>query len=352
MKLNLNITKYNKYLLKGSGLTCANIANRNLIADINKFEFKSFKIFELDENNQIQFQLNNFGDKIILGNGSYGVVYKGIYTKNAESIPAAIKKIIIKKHDIENSVCNELATIMNYNDIYAMKYYGFSKEVEQNITHIYIFTEYMNGEELNIFVKSKYPLDIFYSYRVKIISHLLQGLYTMHANNIYHRDIKPENIYITDDGLLQEIDETKMVVKYIDFGFSCNTETCSNSQDFVGTYKYMSPELILYKINKSVQIHNFYKEIDIWALGITLCEVLFSASPIDYPAYFTNPIDVKIENDIKTFLDTKFDEYKNALIIKYDVLYVENITAELKNIFEHLLKTNPAERKIILPQLL
>ena len=68
-----------------------------------------------------------------------------------------------------------------------------------------------------------------------------------------HRDVKLENILL---------DETKTVVKMIDFGFSTCIPHERKVKIFCGTPSYMAPEIV----NK--EDYTWY--VDVWALGILL----------------------------------------------------------------------------------
>ena len=85
----------------------------------------------------------------------------------------------------------------------------------------------------------------------------------LHEKNIVHQDLKLENILYN---------QSKNVVKLIDFGFSSENPEKKNINYICGTPHYMSPQAI------KKQKHCLYKA-DIWALGIILYKLLTG----DYP---------------------------------------------------------------------
>ena len=89
------------------------------------------------------------------------------------------------------------------------------------------------------------------------------GVGSLHDGGIVHRDLKPGNIF-DDDG----------VVKIGDYGLSkfISTSRRSGQTESVGTFHYMAPE-----IGRGV----YGKEIDIYALGIILYEMLTGRVPFD-----------------------------------------------------------------------
>jgi serine/threonine protein kinase/threonine/homoserine/homoserine lactone efflux protein len=89
------------------------------------------------------------------------------------------------------------------------------------------------------------------------------GTAYLHEHGIVHRDLKPGNIF-EDSGF----------VKIGDYGLSkfISTSRKSAQTESVGTFHYMAPE-----IGKGV----YGKEIDIYALGIVLYEMLTGSVPFD-----------------------------------------------------------------------
>lgn len=88
------------------------------------------------------------------------------------------------------------------------------------------------------------------------------GLEYMHGQGVMHRDIKPDNIGVVI------IDPPKIVL--IDLG-SC--EVKKDSLDHRrGTVRYLAPEVMAVKEKQSSE--PFTSKVDMWALGLTLLEML------------------------------------------------------------------------------
>src|SRR5205085_8068274 len=97
-----------------------------------------------------------------------------------------------------------------------------------------------------------------------IINHLIIGLRQLHQLGIAHRDIKPDNILINPE---------TGDIKYIDFGLSCIAEACV-TVNAIGTKYYKSPELYFGWMHDKTYTLLDYQKADIWALGLTIFELL------------------------------------------------------------------------------
>jgi calcium-dependent protein kinase len=95
---------------------------------------------------------------------------------------------------------------------------------------------------------------------------ILEGLKTMHANNIMHRDIKPDNI------LLRRENDYDCVI--VDFGLA---EIVSEEYLFVrcGTPGYVAPEVVNLKDRNA----RYTCACDIFSLGIIFHLLLLKKSP-------------------------------------------------------------------------
>lgn len=90
----------------------------------------------------------------------------------------------------------------------------------------------------------------------KMAIHVLSALENCHDLNIMHRDIKPANIFVSSFG----------EYKLGDFGVSREVEKTNATMSQKGTKSYMAPEM--------VRMEKYGKNVDLYALGLTMYELL------------------------------------------------------------------------------
>jgi len=139
----------------------------------------------------------------------------------------------------------------------------------------YIFTEFVEGEELSQYVKEKgRGKGIGEEESLEILLQLVDGMDTVHSAHFSHNDLKPENIIYNANTKTPHI---------LDFGLSTEvTEPDSTVTECCGSPLYMAPEVIT-----QTKRHNPYFS-DIWSLGLIFYFMLFGNlpwSPADTQSY-------------------------------------------------------------------
>eukprot|EP00826_Nyctotherus_ovalis_P044480 TRINITY_DN4802_c0_g1_i1.p1 TRINITY_DN4802_c0_g1~~TRINITY_DN4802_c0_g1_i1.p1 ORF type:complete len:209 (-),score=23.34 TRINITY_DN4802_c0_g1_i1:108-734(-) len=89
----------------------------------------------------------------------------------------------------------------------------------------------------------------------------------MHDHSIIHRDIKPSNILVNSSGH----------AVLIDFGLSKQLKD-NYTSTLCGTPEYLAPEQLLKKSKHPITVE-YTKEVDLWAYGVTLFELLSGYNP-------------------------------------------------------------------------
>lgn len=128
----------------------------------------------------------------------------------------------------------------------------------------WVVMEYVPGDSLRDVVE-RYPQGLPDDQMRLWFESIAAGVTYLHERGIVHRDLKPGNIFRDDD---------EKVIKIGDYGLS-KFISCSNRDgqtESVGTFHYMAPE-----IGKGV----YGKEIDVYAMGIILFEMLTGRVPFE-----------------------------------------------------------------------
>lgn len=196
--------------------------------------------------------LDGYTVKRGVGVGGFGEVYFATTDAGKE---VALKRVQ-RNLDIE---LRGVSTCLNLKHPHLVALYDIKYDAEGQA---WVVMEYVNGENLKEVIDRNpngLPLEDVRSW----FTGLAAGVAYLHDHGIVHRDLKPGNLF-EDEG----------VVKVGDYGLSkfISCSRRSGQTESVGTFHYMAPE---------IGRGNYGREIDIYALGIVLHEMLTGRVPFD-----------------------------------------------------------------------
>ncbi len=206
----------------------------------------------------------------VLGSGGMGVVTSGIHLDLGHHVAIKfLKSELASEPDALARFLREARAAASMTSPHATRIYdvGATKEGVP-----YIVMERLHGQGVDTLLEAG-PLPV--EMAVRIIVQTADALDEAHALGIVHRDLKPSNLF------LASTPAGGTVVKVLDFGISKRLGEVGNASasltaphTLLGSPQYMSPEQL--RDPSSVD-----RMTDIWALGVTLYELLVGQPPFD-----------------------------------------------------------------------
>ncbi|XP_017022998.1 serine/threonine-protein kinase mig-15 isoform X4 [Drosophila kikkawai] len=269
----------------------------------------------------------------VVGNGTYGQVYKGRHTKTGQL--AAIKVMDVTE-DEEEEIKLEINVLKKYsNHRNIATYYGafIKKSPPGKDDQLWLVMEYCGAGSVTDLVKSTKGQSLKEEWIAYICREILRGLSYLHSNKVIHRDIKGQNVLLTDNA----------EVKLVDFGVSAQLDrTIGRRNTFIGTPYWMAPEVIACDENPDATYDN---RSDLWSLGITALEMAESQPPLcdlhPMRALFLIPRNSPPRLKSKKWTK-KFQSFIDTVLVKdyHQRPYTENL---LKHAF---IKDQPTDRQV------
>nr|WBQ01578.1 protein kinase R [Molossus molossus] len=205
--------------------------------------------------------IKDFPEITPIGSGGYGDVFKAKHRIDGKTY--VIKRVKYDSEKVEREV-KVLATLSHpnivryYNSWDGLDYIG-SEGINRRVKTkcLFIQMELCDKGTLEGWIESrrgkspnKYP-------SLELFEQIAIGVDYIHSKQLIHRDLKPSNIFLVD---------TKQI-KIGDFGLVTFQEYSRTRSSGQGTPLYMSPE--------QVSSAEYGNEVDIFALGLILAELLY-----------------------------------------------------------------------------
>nr|XP_035926298.1 interferon-induced, double-stranded RNA-activated protein kinase isoform X1 [Halichoerus grypus]XP_035926300.1 interferon-induced, double-stranded RNA-activated protein kinase isoform X1 [Halichoerus grypus] len=285
---NSPVTKEDKYTVEDS-LVVAGEPNMVLPSEVLHLKFA-----------------RDFTEITPIGSGGYGQVFKAKHKIDRKTY--VIKRV---KYDKDKKVEREVKAlaaldhpnIVHYYCCWAGEDYHPEDSVNpsrQKIKCLLIQMEFCDKGTLEAWIDNRRGKKPDKPLSLELYEQIAAGVEYIHGEQLIHRDLKPGNIFLVN---------TKHI-KIGDFGLVTSLKEYANRTSNKGTLRYMSPE--------QISSEEYGKEVDIFALGLILAELLY--------------ICPTVSETIQIFKDLKADKFPDMF------------DAREKSLLQKLLSHDPTKR--------
>ncbi|CAN1274225.1 Probable serine/threonine-protein kinase At1g01540 [Linum perenne] len=213
---------------------------------------------------ELELSTNEFADENVIGEGGYGIVYRGVLDDNTT---VAVKNLLNNRGQAEKEFKVEVEAIGRVRHKNLVRLLGYCAEGAHRML-VYEYVDNGNLEQwLHGEVGPSSPLT--WEIRMNIILGTAKGLTYLHEGlepKVVHRDIKSSNILL----------DNQWNPKVSDFGLAklLGSERSYVTTRVMGTFGYVAPEYA------STGMLN--ERSDVYSFGILLMEVISGRNPVDY----------------------------------------------------------------------
>ncbi|KAL7070203.1 hypothetical protein ACQ4LE_010402 [Meloidogyne hapla] len=196
-----------------------------------------------------------YADSKVIGNGSFGVVYRANLVHSNEDI--AIKKVLQDKRFKNREL--QIMRKLDHRNVVKLKYFFYSAGDKKDEVYLNLILEYVPETVYRVarhYAKQRQIIPILYN---KVYMYqLFRALGYIHSIGICHRDIKPQNLLLNAQ---------TSVLKLCDFGSAKMLVPGEPNVAYICSRYYRAPELIF-------GATDYTTKIDVWSAGTVLAELL------------------------------------------------------------------------------
>ncbi|CAN6971859.1 unnamed protein product [Brassica rapa subsp. trilocularis] len=206
----------------------------------------------------IRLATDDFSPGNQLGEGGFGVVYKGVLDSGEE---IAVKRLSMKSGQGDNEFINEVSLVAKLHHRNLVRLIGFCLEGQERLL---IYDLFKNTSLDHFIFDNDRRMVLEWETRYKIIAGVARGLLYLHEDSrfkVIHRDLKASNVLL-DDAMYPKISDFGMA-KLFDTDQPCQTRFTSR---VAGTYGYMAPE---YAMNGKFSV-----KTDVFSFGVLVLEII------------------------------------------------------------------------------
>jgi serine/threonine-protein kinase len=214
-------------------------------------------------------QVDRYYVERLLGGGGMGAVYRARHVHLDQPVALKLLKAnLAASRDMVERFVREAKAAAAIGNPHIIRVSDFGVS---NDGRAFLAMELLDGRDLEELIRQEKTLAP--ARAVRIALQVLDGLGAAHAAGIVHRDLKPANIFLVPGDQ----------VKLVDFGVSKvqaapGVSSLTQTGMVMGTPMYMAPEQ--FKGAREVD-----GRADLYAVGVTLYQMLSGALPYDAPTY-------------------------------------------------------------------
>ncbi len=244
--------------------------------------------------------INNYEILRELGKGAYGTVMQARHldTQNMYAM-----KILNKGRKNSRVKCQLPKTLRH--EVTVMKRLRHPNIVtlwevidDPNAHQLYLMQDYMDGGGVLSEGCPVPPLEIMTA-RLQLVD-CVRGLHYLHSNRIIHGDIKPANLLTDSRGSVKIADfgAARIIRKEEQTGIPLGGKLPNNPTmiNLIGTPTFMAPELF-----GEDAINCVGPETDVWALGVTLFQMIYGTLPFWYKGCSQKVLEMRIRDHALDF---------------------------------------------------
>ncbi|XP_057726657.1 probable receptor-like protein kinase At2g42960 [Arachis stenosperma] len=211
----------------------------------------------------LQLATNRFSQENVIGEGGYGVVYRGRLINGSE---VAVKKLLNNLGQAEKEFRVEVEAIGHVRHKHLVRLLGYCVE---GVNRLLVY-EYVNNGNLEQWLHGSMEQGtLTWEARIKVVLGTAKALAYLHEAiepKVVHRDIKSSNILIDDE----------FNAKVSDFGLAKLLDSGEShiTTRVMGTFGYVAPEYA----NSGL----LNEKSDIYSFGVLLLEAVTGRDPVDY----------------------------------------------------------------------
>nr|VDD01239.1 unnamed protein product [Brassica rapa] len=282
------------------------LTSERYISRENKTDDLELPLMEFEA---LDMATNRFSVANMLGQGGFGIVYKGMLPDGKEIAVKRLSKMSLQGTD---EFKNEVRLIARLQHINLVRLLGCCVDKGEKML-IYEYLENLSLDS-HLFDKIRRS-NLSWPKRFDITNGIARGLLYLHQDSrfrIIHRDLKASNVLL----------DKNMTPKISDFGMARifgRDETEANTRKVVGTYGYMAPEYAMDGI--------FSMKSDVFSFGVLLLEIITGKRSKGF--YNSNR-----DNNLLGFVWRYWKEGKGIEII--DPIIIDSSSSALRTVHEIL----------------